>query len=344
MAAKEVQDADMEQLVYQLVMTGECTVPDALWGPDFDHQLFMFHEEVAYELCLKFLPLVHDQKKRLFSIHPDFLKKADPTQLESYRFLFKREYDEKYGPKIENKGRAPEQDFEIDFMDGFDDDDGDYFDEDEEDNRLMPQLDYRVENGAYATTCAQQLIGIDDHDNETDDYGLIENRQKKLLQALGDLCDEYSLPRLPVGIDESGQPCFKAAAWEVRQLRMLASARYREKARQLADLSDAIDQQVKQLVAKKDLSIYQQMAVGNDLWAERSVVIERALMARWQQQNNQSHFPSRINYYTHEVLRHFNDIADRLQIKDDHCAPREDSEGHIGAIRDMAQLPFYNPN
>lgn len=278
--------------VHQLVMDGSYAPPSSHISTAFLDWFYDGYEDMLSGLQIGYLPLHFERDTLRFQLHPDFLNQAAPTQVAQYQRIFHMRYHQEF---VEDESPDIEKD----------------------DSLFLGGLPYRISNETHAKRELCLLLGLPPASGG-DDYGWIENRRQLFFQEMVELCQRYSLPRLPVTLDEVGAR-FQATQGEVTGFKALLQKRLvfdemervveaRYEAHRLAALQELSGE-----ARNERLAVIQQER--NDKMDEVSDVMEN----QWREENARHVFASQIDLYPAEVARHHRDHPEQCRRDDVPC-------------------------
>jgi len=295
--------------VFDLIMMGECQIPDNRWMITSEQEFRDLYQEILDRLSMPYLPLVFDRDKKTFSISPAFMDNADPDHLEQYQAIFVSRYEEVYE-------KDSDREWPVDY-------------EDE-----MPELPYRVHNDDYANTILAQMVMMPYSQNSFDSYGWIENRKTALFNEMTQLSQNYCLPKLPIVFDDADAlPRFNATPREVRLFIDLFHERYKSEKQQIAIEKRFQEEYSLAAIGLSDNDVLNLEKQYRDRMNKALEEFTDQMQTLWNVQNRTYTFPSAVKTYCAESLNFFKKNFYRL---DD-----EESETPLNDLRPFKGAESY---
>jgi len=284
-----VLQEEFPEKIYKLIMDGFYSADLFERGQRFETLFYSEYETILCDMEMKPVPIEYIKEKNRFQILPQFWENTTEFAMSSYYKIFYQRYREMF---IEKQDEP---------------------DLDEEDSVLLLSVDYRTTNEYYAQTALKEMMGqpVDDLE-KIDGYGWIENRKRFFYEFMEELCEMYKLPRLPINFNtEDHKPRFAISAQEEKNFRTMLTARQKID-EEYAVVEERRIQRLKELDDEALLEEDKQQRrreIGY-VYSDRKEKISDKFEARWLKENQQSHFPSRLDFYPIELIQRMDENKD----------------------------------
>lgn len=315
-----MSDESMDDRLKKLVLSGSYKLEQDEHHSLFIEQFYDHYECSLADINMPRIPIQVNSKKGVVEFLPSFLENTGETELESYQSTFNKRFEEEFGSLSNDDDDGFDDDMDDEFDDDFEEDDED--DEDDLDavDPSLPSLPYRTANDQYCDAMVDVLLGVDEElRDEVDQYGWIENRRMLFFNTLGETCDQYLLPRLPVKLAEKdGLPSFKASPKEINDFVTLYSSRREEWMVAEGQLNtDMLIRRENIDPSLQDLGKNNFIADIQEEHAARSRTLQNYFSSKWTEQNHLYNFPSEIGQYPAELAISFVTNADMTDCEQD---------------------------
>lgn len=305
-----VLQEEFPEKVHALVMDGFYDAAPGEQGSKFEALFYREYETIMFDMQMTSLPLEYLKDQHRYQILPQFWENTTDLAMSSYYKIFYQRYRDMFIEKQDDP------------------------DLDEEDSILLFSVDYRTTNEYYAETALKEMLEQDvERTEKMDSYGWIENRKQFFYEFMEEVCETYKLPRLPINFDtEDHKPRFAISAQEEKNFRTMLASR-REIDKEYAALEERRKRRFEELDSEK---------LSNEEKEKRKVEIHYVhsnkkdkifnnVEARWLKENQQSHFPSRLDFYPIEIIQRMDENKDCTLRYYQTMDPRDDY---------LAYLPF----
>lgn len=305
-----VLQEEFPEKVHALVMDGFYDAAPGEHGSKFETLFYLEYETIMCDMQMKPLPLEYLKDQQRYQILSEFWESTTDLSMSSYYKIFKQRYQDMF----------VEKQIEPDF--------------DEEESDLLLSVDYRTTNEYYAVAKLKEMMREPaDYLEKMDGYGWIENRKTIFYEFMEELCERYKLPRLPIKFDtEDHKPCFAVSRSEENLFRTMLLTRQKID-EEYAVVAEGRKERLEKL-GNEELSDEEKARRVKEIHHVcdyRNEKISDKAEARWLKENQQSHFPSRLDFYPIEIIQRMDENKDCTLRYYQTMDPRDDY---------LAYLPF----